>query len=87
MTTGTQGQVGCRTMSPDEADKIFFSNLTSRVATAKALCAECPARDLCTILGVTAEFGIFGGLTPEERDARWPGRLEDDFTPPRIPVS
>jgi hypothetical protein len=58
----------CQTV---DADKIFFSNLASRVAQAKDLCSKCPARYACSLLGVSAEFGIFGGLTPEERDEIW----------------
>lgn len=37
--------------------------------TAKSICAACPVRELCLDYALVAkeEWGIFGGLTPQER--------------------
>lgn len=34
---------------------------------AKAICARCPVRAGCAEFGMDIPFGIFGGLTPEQR--------------------
>jgi WhiB family redox-sensing transcriptional regulator len=43
---------------------------------AKALCARCPFRELCLEWALTTRepFGVWGGMTPEERRAPTPGR-------------
>lgn len=46
---------------------------TTRVTRAKIMCADCPVRDLCLTWAIEQEdaelrSGIFGGLTPDERD-------------------
>lgn len=48
---------------------LFFSELASKVAKAKAICASCPVASKCLdfALSEDVEFGIFGGLTPSER--------------------
>ena len=53
----------------DEA--LFFSELASKVAKAKAICATCPVASKCLqfALDDNIEFGIFGGYTPAERKA------------------
>lgn len=56
----------------------FFLSAFERLA--KATCAECPVRYECQQAGMREEFGIFGGLTPEERERvrqkRKPSRVE-----------
>lgn len=61
----------CATLPLAEADKIFFSEESAkRIATAKAMCAECEIVAECLERGMAAlEFGIFGGLTAKERQA------------------
>lgn len=62
----------------DADSRDFFANPRYDLAAearAKMVCAECPARLLCltwqmeheTGLGPRARYGIFGGLTGEER--------------------
>jgi len=53
----------------DEA--LFFSELPSKVAKAKAICNRCPVQSKCLTFAVqeNIEFGIFGGTTPNERKA------------------
>lgn len=52
-----------------EQHSLFFSELKSKVAKAKAICATCPVTAQCLDLAIRNgdEFGIFGGLTPAER--------------------
>ena len=54
-----------------------------KVATAKAVCALCPARNQClqAALDINERFGVWGGLTTRERD-----RLQGTkpSRPPRI---
>jgi WhiB family redox-sensing transcriptional regulator len=69
----TQTEAPCLSVSPE----LFFSEAPKRVAEAKALCATCNDRPSCLSLALKAEageslanrFGIFGGMTPEERFA------------------
>ena len=37
------------------------------IAAAKAICATCPVRKHCLSAGLNEAFGIWGGLTTEER--------------------
>lgn len=49
----------------------WFSEDPKKVASAKADCNACPARTECAELGENEEFGVWGGMTPDERrDAR-----------------
>lgn len=50
-------------------EHIMFSELASKVARAKAICATCPVSQKCLAFALTEniEFGIFGGMTPDER--------------------
>lgn len=60
----------CATLPLAEADKLFFSeDSEKRIAKAKALCADCPMIQACLELGMEMEYGIYGGLTPQERAA------------------
>jgi WhiB family redox-sensing transcriptional regulator len=65
-----QSQAACK--PADEA--LFFSELPSKVAKAKAICDGCPvsAKCLAFALADDVEFGIFGGLTPHERKSLTP---------------
>lgn len=62
----------CALLPIAEADKLFFSEESAkRQAQAKAICATCPMVQACLdhALKNNCEFGIFGGLTPDERKA------------------
>lgn len=77
MTTSGQPQdlgwvddAACR----DEDPELFFpvSDMgpgSQQAAQAKAVCARCPVRDRCLSYALDngLDFGIFGGLTQEER--------------------
>jgi transcriptional regulator of acetoin/glycerol metabolism len=51
-----------------EADPdLFFSEKAEDVAQAKEACGFCPVRAECAELGKDEEFGVWGGMTPEDR--------------------
>lgn len=60
-------EVACK---PEQME-LFFSELKSKVAKAKAICDTCPVKLECLefALNDKIEFGIFGGVTPDERKA------------------
>ena len=49
--------------------ELFFSKLESKVAKAKALCGSCAVAKECLQFAIDTkiEFGIFGGVTADER--------------------
>jgi WhiB family transcriptional regulator, redox-sensing transcriptional regulator len=50
--------------------ELFFSESPRRVARAKSICSSCPVRIPCLVdaLECNERYGIWGGLTTEERD-------------------
>lgn len=62
-----QDQAACR----PEDEHVMFSELRSKVAKAKAICASCPVASQCLTfaLDYNIEYGIFGGHTADERKA------------------
>jgi len=60
-----QFQAMCRV----EDSEIFFSELASKVARAKAICSTCPVQKQCLDFAISnnIEEGIFGGFTFDER--------------------
>lgn len=51
-----------------EADPdLWFSERAEDIAQAKEACGFCPVRTECAELGKNEEFGVWGGMTPEER--------------------
>lgn len=58
----------CAQLPIEKADKLFFSEGSAkRIAEAKAICATCKMTRECLDRSVGVEYGIFGGLTPNER--------------------
>jgi WhiB family redox-sensing transcriptional regulator len=52
--------------------EVFFSEDPSEIALAKSICGECPiARQCAEWAAKNAEYGVFGGLTPEERQQKF----------------
>ncbi|MGV9815776.1 WhiB family transcriptional regulator [Streptomyces cellulosae] len=45
----------------------WFSEDPENIAQAKAACDRCPAREECATLGEDEEYGIWGGMTPDDR--------------------
>ena len=60
-------KVACK---PEQME-LFFSELKSKVAKAKAICASCPVAQECLEFSqkTDVEFGTFGGYTADERKA------------------
>ena len=54
--------------SNDTSD-LFFSVAESKINRAKAICQSCPVKSECLTFAVKEdiEFGIYGGMTREER--------------------
>ena len=64
----------CRSADPDlffGPDAEFVTSRAQREAAAKAICAGCPVRDACLTYALDAgeAFGVWGGLTEDERRA------------------
>lgn len=59
----------------DEDGELWFSGVNSKLARAKAICKECPVRELCLEEGLTEEFGVWGGYDELERQALYGLRL------------
>ena len=95
-----RAEAACKTMGPE----LFFpageltEEAAGQVASAKAVCAQCPVREACAefALATNQEDGIWGGLTPRERraprrrrgsahpDPTWAGRGD---RPPEMAIS
>ena len=58
-------QARCHQYDPE----IFFDPRTRSERKAKAICAKCPVRVECLALALQsrAQFGVWGGLTEDER--------------------
>lgn len=63
----------CTSLSPEEADELFFGdNRGNRLAqTIKTFCDRCPVRIECltTAFEHNEYYGVWGGVTPEVRQA------------------
>ena len=55
----------------DVDTNLFFSELKSKVEKAKAICNSCAVKSECLEFALNdgIEFGIFGGVTANERKA------------------
>jgi WhiB family redox-sensing transcriptional regulator len=78
-----QLDAACRTAPPT----VFFHPegerglaRSSRDEAAKAVCARCPVLEACAAhaLAVREPYGVWGGMTEEEREARL-GRIRPSF--------
>jgi WhiB family redox-sensing transcriptional regulator len=68
-----QMQGTCRTADPEAffpAEATRGRNRASIEARAKAMCAQCPVIELCLqhAMRVREPYGVWGGLTAEERN-------------------
>ena len=55
----------------DVDTNLFFSELKSKIEKAKTICNSCPVKSECLEFALNdgIEFGIFGGVTANERKA------------------
>ncbi|MCB5179543.1 WhiB family transcriptional regulator [Streptomyces antimicrobicus] len=49
--------------------EFWFSKRSTEIREAKEACGHCPVRPECAELGQDEEFGIWGGLGPDDRAA------------------
>ncbi|MET8808148.1 WhiB family transcriptional regulator [Streptomyces sp. NPDC004546] len=58
-------EAACRTENPE----LFFSEAESAVQAAKTVCERCRVQGACLERALAAgeAYGVFGGLTPDER--------------------
>lgn len=47
----------------------WFSEISTEVMQAKEACGFCPVRYDCAELGEDEEFGVWGGMSPDDRRA------------------
>jgi len=63
-----QFYAACRDHAPD----LWFpaDSQPWRIVAAKQICRDCPVKADCTLAGLDEVYGIWGGLTPPERQRR-----------------
>lgn len=63
----------CKTLSPKQADAMFFFGPGKSSKRAKEFCANCPVNQECTDFSILYdEVGVWGGKTDAERMALKP---------------
>lgn len=68
MTSSWTNRAACKGMDPD----LFFPQQGGPVKEALAVCATCPVIEPCKVAGAKELFGIWGGMTVEQRrKVRW----------------
>lgn len=71
-------QARCRDLPADEAEQLFFPGVGKPTTAARVYCAECPVRRSCLELAMATPelrwYGIYGGLSPRERQRLWRDR-------------
>lgn len=64
-------RAACRDLTPQESDRIFYPGIGQSANEAKAICSRCPVQQQCLEesfrTAQTRAYGVFGGLTVEER--------------------
>jgi WhiB family redox-sensing transcriptional regulator len=77
-----QLQGACRSVAVDQADVFFHPEgergpaRSNRERAAKAVCATCPVLRQCAehALAVREPYGVWGGMSEEDREAVYAGR-------------
>lgn len=64
--SGWRRRARCR----GRVDLNFYSNSRRQIRACKAVCAPCPVRAACAVEAILRHdpWGVWGGMTPEERD-------------------
>lgn len=59
----------CRKVDPE----VFYLDKGHGADAAKEICESCPLKNICLehALANKEKFGVWGGTTPEDRDAIW----------------
>lgn len=77
---GWRADAACRGMDTD----LFYPKGTvdrdarRKIEAAKKVCAGCPVRRQCRTEGVGEPYGVWGGLTPEDRGVVMPRRRGEE---------
>jgi hypothetical protein len=59
----------CVDLPPSEVDRLFFPEPPHNYSReARDMCNGCKVQPDCAVFGAGQEFGMWGGLTPKERD-------------------
>ncbi|MEU3618812.1 WhiB family transcriptional regulator [Streptomyces sp. NPDC006872] len=58
---------GTLTLNCEASPDKYFSESPAVITAAKAECQNCPVQDECAELGQNEAYGVWGGMTPEER--------------------
>lgn len=74
------------TLECEKAPDKWFSESESAITEAKQGCARCPVREECATLGENEDFGVWGGMTPDEmrREKRFRVLLREEVINSRI---
>jgi WhiB family transcriptional regulator, redox-sensing transcriptional regulator len=82
-----QDRAACK----DLPTEMFFPERGSHPKAAQKVCRECHVRRECLDYAIKTgtDFGVFGGLVPNQRHALiasgyWPGRNPDDYLTPKV---
>lgn len=59
----------CRGTGPEQWFPVRGDGTSSYPPETRAMCAACPVRGDCLDAGMTEAYGMWGGLTPQGRDA------------------
>lgn len=73
-----------RSRCPVRADLDFYSEQPREIRACKRVCSECPVKEACVLVALRHEdpWGIWGGLTGEERKHLVTGLRERTTRPP-----
>ncbi|MGW0920422.1 WhiB family transcriptional regulator [Streptomyces sp. NPDC002755] len=58
---------GTLTLNCEANPDMYFSESPKVIAVAKGECRTCPVQDECGELGQNEAYGIWGGMTPDDR--------------------
>ncbi len=63
----------CRSTDPS----LFYAQDTASITRAKAACSQCVVREICLEVALEQKetFGVWGGMTPEERRLKLKHRI------------
>ena len=67
VTTDPDGWMGSALCTQVDAD-VFYPGPGGDIRPAKKICGACPVREPCLVYGMDDPHGVYGGLTPNERE-------------------
>ena len=88
--TDWRHDAACREATPEAAEGFFaFETQDELIAVAKRVCAACPVTEQCLTWAMASgqDFGVWGGLTADERRERRRSTNRSAATSTRKPVT